>query len=227
MTPPIPPTAVFNTGGGVYRPIPPRTKIKFDKKFPFNYDGKMKLKHLTIFFSLLAILTYVVLLPVKNINATETEEADVQRLFFKTFLGMTYGSLGLNHDMGIPEAILKLEDLIAQGANPNKNFGFPSEGEGGGLVTPISYIFTTCNNDFRTYYPDDRNFYLDIIKLLIDNGMDWNNTIYYQNDDGTSGSYSIADTIRWEEEEYATKPECLEVLAYVKTHLKENNIVIE
>ncbi len=186
----------------------------------------MKLKHLTIFFSLLAILIYVVLLPVKNINATETEKADVQKLFDRLFTRITYLSSGLNHNMDIAEAILKLENLIAQGANPNKNVNF-GDGDYGYSYTPISYIFLTCVTDSRTYYPDDRNFYLDIVKLLLDNNVDWNAKDIEQIYEGDSDQIStIADTLIWVEED-VHKPECLEVLAYVKTHLKENNIVIE
>ncbi len=167
------------------------------------------------------------ILPVKNINATDAEKADVQHLFFKTFLDMTYYSLGLNDNMDIAKEILKLEDLIAQGANPNKKFVFPSDSDGESLVTPISYIFTTCRNDHYIEDAGGKNFYLEIIKLLIDNGIEWNAKIYYENDDGTSGSYTIADRIRWLEENPSNKPECIEALAYVKTHLKENNIIIE
>ncbi len=187
----------------------------------------MKLKHLTIFFSLLAILIYVVLLPVKNINATETEKADVQKLFDGIFLKMTYASYALNHDMDIAKEILKLENLIAQGANPNKKISFSEGGDYGYSYTPISYIFRTCGNDFRTYYPDDQNFYLDIVKLLLDNNVDWNakniEKIYEGYSDETS---TIAERLK-RTEENSTKPECLEALDYVKNHLKENNIILE
>ena len=217
----------------------------------------MKIKHLAIFFSLLAILAYVVFMLIQHnavieaekvrvaeiekaekakkanearkaraIEIAKAKKANLQTSFDRLFLDMTSYSRGLNDNIDIAKAILKLEDLIAQGANPNKNFGFPSEGEGGGLVTPISYIFTTCNNDNYIEYAGGKNFYLEIVKLLIDSGIDWNNTIYYENDDGTSGSYTIADTLKWMEER-TSKPECLEVLAYVQNHLKENNIIIE
>ncbi len=39
---------------------------------------------------------------------------------------------------------------------------------------------------------------------------------------------TIADTLkRMEDEAEKRNPECIEVLAYVKNHLKENNIIIE
>ena len=200
----------------------------------------MKLKHLTIFFSLFAILAYVVLLPVKNINATEAEkakaieteriakarEADVQT-FYILFLDMTQSGYGIDYGMDIPQAISRLETLIAQGVNPNRSFELPSDGYGEGFVTPISHILLTCTNDRYLNDADDRNFYLEIIKSLIDSGVKWNAKNSYDGYHyGESGESTIADSLIWTEEN-AHKPECLEALAYVQNHLKENNIIIE
>ena len=186
--------------------------------------------HLAIFFSLLAILTYVVLLPIKNINATENEDAAKknQTLFDDIFLEMTYAGYGLNYNIDIPEAILRLETLIAQGANPNKKIPYSGEGESDAfLYTPISYIFFTCGNDDRTYDSDDRNFYLEIVKLLIDSGVDWNDKNSYETEsDGGSDKRPLTE--RFERvEENADKLQCIEALDYVKNHLKENNIILE
>ena len=221
----------------------------------------MKLKHLTIFFVLFAILSYVVFMVGKNYVAIEAEKARVaeiarkarvaerdkvikaraierekankaykQTSFDRILKDMTYYSRGLNNNIDIPEAILKLEDLIAQGANPNKKISFSEGGEYVYLYTPISYIFLTCGNDDYIDDADGRNFYLEIVKLLIDSGVDWNDKdsyeVYESEYEDNSGTSTIADTLIWVEEN-STKPECLEVLAYVQNHLKENNIVIE
>ena len=218
----------------------------------------MKLKHLTIFFVLFAILSYVVFMVGKNYVAIEAEKARVaeiekaekakkaeatkiewaekaekankaykQKLFDRLLKDMTSYSRGLNPNMDIAEAILKLENLIAQGANPNKKISFSEGGEYGYSYTPISYIFRTCGNDSYIEDADGRNFYLDILKLLLDSGVDWNakniEKIYEGYSDETS---TISDRLK-RTEENSTKPECLEVLNYVKNHLKENNIVIE
>ena len=217
----------------------------------------MKLKHLTIFFLLFAVLTYVVLLPVKNINATVTEaekaekmaelekladakkakameaeriakarEADVQT-FYEIFLDITQSGYGIDYDMYTTETISRLETLIAQGVNPNKSFELPSDGYGKGVVTPISHILLTCANDSYIDDAGGRNFYLEIIKLLIDSGVDWNvKNSYDDYHNAESGESTIADSLRWAERR-AHKPDCLEALAYVKNHLKENNIIIE
>ena len=215
----------------------------------------MKLKHLTIIFLTFAILSYVVFMLIQNYVAIEAEkvrvaeiekaekanearkaraieiakakQADVQRLFDRLFKDMTKYSRGLNHNMDIAKEILKLEDLIAQGANPNKRFEIGSDGDEGKLDTPISYIFFTCARDSYIEGADGRNFYLEIIKLLIDSGVDWNAKNYYEGED-YSGTTTIADTLKWmEDEDENHKPECLEALNYVKNHLKENNIIIE
>ncbi len=196
--------------------------------------------HLTIFFSLFAILAYVVLLPVKNINATEARkakaieaeriakarEADVQT-FYEIFLDITQSGYGIDSDMYTAETISRLETLIAQGVNPNRSFELPSDGYGKGFVTPISHILLTCTNDRYLNDADDRNFYLEIIKLLIDSGVKWNAKNSYDGYHyGESGESTIADSLRWTEEN-AHKPDCLEAIDYVKTHLKENNITLE
>ncbi len=156
----------------------------------------------------------------------KAKEADKQTLFYELFLDITYSGYGLDHNMDIPKAILKLENLIAQGANPNNSFEPYSEGDGENFITPIFYTLRTCNNDFRTYGADDRNFYLEILKLLIDSGVDWNVKNYYESEDGESGETTMADSLRWAEGS-THKPECLEALAYVQSHLKENNITLE
>ena len=193
----------------------------------------MRVNHFAIVFSLLAILTYVVLLPIKNINATEDKDTTIkktQALFDRTFADMAFAGYGLNHNMDIPEAILKLEKLIAQGANPNKKVSFGLEDDYSYLYTPISYIFFTCGDDFKTYTSDDKNFYLEIIQLLIDSGVDWNaknSRHHYDDDDDDVYISTIAYTLKWIEEEKQHKPHCIEALNYVKNHLKENNITLE
>ncbi len=197
----------------------------------------MKLKHLTISFLLFVILAYVVFMVIQSDLTTETEKAkkaNLQPLFYKLFLDMThygYGNgYGLDYDMDIPKAILKLENLIAQGANSNKKVNFGDDGEYGYSYTPISYIFRTCENDDYIDDADDRNFYLDIVKLLIDSGVDWNAKdsyqVYESEYENNSGTSTIADRLK-RTEENSTKPECLEALDYVKNHLKENNIILE
>ena len=220
----------------------------------------MKLKHLTIFFLLFAILTYIVFMVVKNNAVIEAEKARVaeiarkarvverdkvvkaraierekakkdnlQTLFYKLFLDMThygYGNgYGLDYDTDIPKAISKLENLIAQGANPSEQVNI-GEGDYSYSYQPISYIFVTCGNDDYIDDADGRNFYLEIVKLLIDSGVDWNAKDSYDGYHGESGTSTIADTLKGIEEN-SSKPECLEALAYVKNHLKENNIIIE
>ena len=165
----------------------------------------------------------------RAIEIAKAKKADKQGLFDRLFKDITYSSYGLNHNIDIPEAIVKLENLIAQGANSNKKVSFGDDGEYGYLYTPISYVFVTCGNDSYIEDADGRNFYLEIVKLLIDSGMDWNakdiENIYEGYSDETS---TIADTLKWVEDgDGKYKPECLEALAYVKNHLKENNIVIE
>nr|MCH9853668.1 hypothetical protein [Alphaproteobacteria bacterium] len=175
-----------------------------------------------------AILTYVVLLPIKNINATENEAIikKTQTLFDRLLKDMTNYGRSLNHEIDIPEAILTLETLIAQGANPNKKIPYSGEGEGDAfLYTPISYIFFTCGNDFRTYDSDGRNFYLDIIKLLIDSGVNWHDKNDYETYDGDTGTTTIAYELEWVEEA-KHRTHCIEALDYVKNHLKENNITL-
>ena len=194
----------------------------------------MKLNHLAIFFSLLAVLTYVVLLPIKNIHATENEDnaKKTQTLFDRLLKDMAFAGYGLNHEIDIPEAILRLEKLIEQGANPNKKVSFGLEDDYSYLYTPISYIFFTCGDDFKTYTSDDRNFYLEIIQLLIDSGIDWNakNSRHdysdeYNDDEGRIST--IADTLEWVEKwRDSDIPHCIEALDYVQNHLKENNITI-
>ena len=155
----------------------------------------MKLKHLTIFFLLFAILAYVVFMVIQNNAVIEAEKARIaeiekaekakkdieraariakaqqaskQRLFNKHLTEITKHGYGLDYDIDIAEAILKLEDLIAQGANPNEEIEH-GDGDIEGyldksipyletptsylevgvsyLDTPISYIFLTCVND--------------------------------------------------------------------------------
>ena len=184
--------------------------------------------HLAIFFSLLAILTYVVLLPIKNINATENEDAakKTQALFDELFEDMTYSGSALNPNIDISKAILTLEKLIEQGANPNKKVSFNDGNYYEYLYTPISYIFYACGWDSTTYGADDRNFYLEIVKLLIDSGVDWNAKDIYDSD-YNSGTTTIADRLKQTEKDPRHKPDCIEALNYVQNHLKENNITLE
>ena len=165
------------------------------------------------------------------VDAAENNDAIIkkkQALFDRTFADMTYSGYALNHRMDIPEAILRLKTLITQGANPNKKLPFSNKsGEGDYILyTPISYIFVTCDNDFTTYGADDRNFYLDIVKLLIDSGVDWNAENIHQGDD-YSVTTTIADRLKQTENDPQHKPHCIEALNYVKNHLKENNITLE
>ena len=145
-----------------------------------------------------------------------------QTLYDEIFQEMVHSEYGLDNKIDIPKAMLTLENLIAKGINTNKSIGYDS-GDYGYSYTPISYTIRSCMNNHND---DGKIFYLDIIKLLIDSGVDWNAKDFegsYYYDDTTP---TIADTLKWMEERM-TKPECLEALAYVKTHLKENNIVIE
>ncbi|MCH9844904.1 MAG: hypothetical protein K0U39_05290, partial [Alphaproteobacteria bacterium] len=91
-------------------------------------------------------------------------------------------------------------------------------------------------------WPDenkDRSFYLDMMKLLVNEDTDWNAKNiydYYHYDDDEDGSSTIADILKWVEKEmkadkspyrdYDTS-HCIEVVDYVKNYLKENNITIE
>ena len=166
----------------------------------------------------------------RAIEIAKAKQDNLQTLFYKLFLDMThygYGSgYGLDYEMDIAKAILKLEDLIAQGAKPNQQVNI-GEGDYSYSYQPISYIFVTCGNDDYIDDADGRNFYLEIVKLLIDSGVDWNAKDSYDGYHGESGTSTIADTLKWmEDKDEAHKPECLEVLAYVQNHLKENNIII-
>ncbi len=122
----------------------------------------------------------------KMIEARKIEKANVQNLFDRLFTETIRYTYGLDYDTDIPKAILKLENLIAQGANPNKRIIHAVDGSGY-VDTPISYTFLACNNDSYIDDADGRNFYLEIIKLLIDNGVDWNAKNYYESED-TSGT---------------------------------------
>ncbi|MCH9845228.1 MAG: hypothetical protein K0U39_06935, partial [Alphaproteobacteria bacterium] len=158
-------------------------------------------------------------------EAKQTVKKSAQALFDELFAEMTYYGRGLDYDIDIPKEILKLETLIAQGANPNKKISFEGSGDYGNLNTPISYIFHACANDMYIDDADGENFYLDILKLLIDSGVDWNAKNIYVSYNSDDRSTTIADTLEWVEEN-ADKLQCIEALNYVQNHLKENNITL-
>ena len=157
-------------------------------------------------------------------------EANKQTLFDEVFQELiSHGyQYQLNQDIDLAKAVLTLDYLVTQGVHPNAKIYF-GEGDYSYLYTPISYILLTCIiNDDEINYTNGRNIYLDIMKLLVNEKTDWNakdiDDSYYH---GVSTS-TLADTLEWEEDEdEKRKPECLEVLAYVKNHLKENNIILE
>nr|MCH9853256.1 hypothetical protein [Alphaproteobacteria bacterium] len=91
--------------------------------------------------------------------------------------------------------------------------------------TPISYALFACINDDEANHTDDRNFYLDIMKLLVNEKTDWNAKDSISSYYGGGETSTIADTLEWIGEE-KDKPKCIEAADYVKNHLKENNITI-
>ena len=155
-------------------------------------------------------------------NGVVDAHDNYQTLYDEIFQEMVHSEYGLDRKIDIPKAMLILEDLIAKGVNTNNSISYEI-GDYGYSYTPISYTIRSCMNN---YNDDGKIFYLDIIKLLIDSGMDWNAKDYegsYYYDDTTP---SITDTLKWMEER-ASKPECLDALAYVQNHIKENNITLE
>ena len=152
---------------------------------------------------------------------------NVQVLFDDIFQEIVDHQYGLDYNIDLSKAILILDYLVAQGAHPNTKISYEN-GDTDHTVIPISYAFSACINDREVNETNGGNFYLDIIKLLINEKTDWDikdiHNSYYHG----KGTSTIADTLRWVEgDRYRALLHCIEVADYVKNHLKENNITIE